>query len=60
MSSSHPVWKVDGAERERRPGKRYGNVRRSNVDGGVNDMLEAEREGVVEFVRGRMGGGKGR
>lgn len=54
------MWAVNGVERERRPGKRFGNVRRSIVGGGVNDMLGAERGAVVEYLRARMGGGKGR
>lgn len=32
-------------------------MRRSREERGVNDMLGMEREGVVEFVSARVGGG---
>lgn len=45
---------------DRKPSKRFGNVKRSEVDTGVNDMLEYHREEVVEFVRRKsLSGGKG-
>ncbi|KAI4242663.1 MAG: hypothetical protein L6R40_003884 [Gallowayella cf. fulva] len=43
------------ANKSKKPSKRFGNVRRSEVEGGVNDMLVRHREEVLEFW-----GGKGR
>ncbi|KAL8944947.1 MAG: hypothetical protein Q9216_000108 [Gyalolechia sp. 2 TL-2023] len=55
LSANHQMWNGD-----RKPSKRFGNVKRSEVDTGVNDMLECHREEVVEFVRRKnLGGGKG-
>ncbi|KAL8996148.1 MAG: hypothetical protein Q9188_006635 [Gyalolechia gomerana] len=55
LSASHQMWNGD-----RKPSKRFGNVKRSEVDTGVNDMLEYHREEVVEFVRRKsLSGGKG-
>ncbi|KAL8773912.1 MAG: hypothetical protein Q9209_001342 [Squamulea sp. 1 TL-2023] len=58
VSGDHAQWAGDGANKK--PSKRFGGVRRSEVEGGVNDMLEKHREEVVEFVGARMGGGRGR
>ncbi|KAL8645769.1 MAG: hypothetical protein Q9226_007151 [Calogaya cf. arnoldii] len=58
VSGDHPTWSENGGTKK--PGKRFGAVRQSEVQGGVNDMLEKHREDVVEFVGARMGSGRGR
>ena len=58
VSGDHPIWADNAANKM--PGKRYGAVKKSNVEGGVNDMLEDHREDVVEFVEGRLGTARGR
>lgn len=58
VSGDHPIWTDNGGTKK--PGKRFGAVRKSEVEGGVNDMLEKHREEIVEFVGARMGNGRGR
>ncbi|KAL8729226.1 MAG: hypothetical protein Q9166_004847 [cf. Caloplaca sp. 2 TL-2023] len=60
VSGDHPAFHPEnsgGGGATKKPSKRFGQVRRSEVFGGVNDMLEQHREEVVEFVGGRVGGG---
>ncbi|KAL8897813.1 MAG: hypothetical protein Q9192_002402 [Flavoplaca navasiana] len=58
VSGDHPIWIDNGGLKK--PGKRFGAVKKSEVEGGVNDMLERHREETVEFVEARIGNGRGR
>jgi hypothetical protein len=44
VSNNHPVW-----EREKKPGKRFGNLRRSSAST-INTMMEAHQAEVEEFL----------
>ncbi|KAL8892157.1 MAG: hypothetical protein Q9215_000914 [Flavoplaca cf. flavocitrina] len=58
VSGDHPIWIDNGGLKK--PGKRFGAVKKSEVEGGVNDMLERHRGETVEFVEARIGNGRGR
>ncbi|KAI4267445.1 MAG: hypothetical protein LQ337_008344 [Flavoplaca oasis] len=58
VSGDHPIWIDNGGLKK--PGKRFGAVKKSEIEGGVNDMLERHREETVEFVEARIGNARGR
>ncbi|KAL8994959.1 MAG: hypothetical protein Q9169_005224 [Polycauliona sp. 2 TL-2023] len=58
VSGDHSIW-ADNAG-TKMPSKRYGAVRKSELEGGVNDMLEGHRKDMVEFVEARLGNGRTR
>ena len=48
VSNSHRVWNI-----EKKPSKRFGNLRRADFDG-LNDMLVDNREKVQEYILERI------